>query len=150
MNPLKAYVTRQLRLDEAEVLYAYRDHLGFLTISVGILIDKRRGGGLRPEESAFILGNRIDLMDVELRATYSWYEGLADPRKAALLNMRHQLGKEGLARFQRMLGCLRDEKWAEAETHALDSKWAREDSPDRARRVARQLMTGEYQYGVPP
>ena len=35
----------QLRRNEGEVLHAYQDHLGFWTIGVGRLIDKRKGGG---------------------------------------------------------------------------------------------------------
>ena len=31
----------QLKRDEGEILHAYQDHLGFWTIGIGILIDKR-------------------------------------------------------------------------------------------------------------
>lgn len=145
MNPLKTKLLAQLRRDEGEVLSAYKDHLGFWTIGIGILIDKRKGGGLRPEESEWLTGNRIDLLDAELRANYSWFSGLNEARQAALLNMRYQLGQDGLANFKRMLAAVRDERWYEAETEALDSKWAREDTPTRAKRVARQIATGEWQ-----
>lgn len=136
----------QLRHDEGEILHAYKDHLGFLTIGIGILIDKRRGGGLTPYESAWLASNRIAGIERELSDDYPWFQSLSDPRKAALINMRYQLGRGGLAQFKRMLGCLRDEHWDEAETHALDSKWAREDTPERAKRVARQLKTSAWEY----
>jgi lysozyme len=145
-----------LRHDEGDVPFAYDDGdgspvrapVGYLTIGIGILVDERRGGGLTPYESAWLLNNRIEGYDSELATDYPWFLKLNEPRRAALLNMRHQLGRTGLAGFQRMLGCLRDERFAEAEQHALDSKWAREDSPDRAKRVARQLASGSWEYGA--
>ena len=39
-------LTDQLRRDEGCVLHAYPDHLGFLTLGIGRLIDRRKGGGI--------------------------------------------------------------------------------------------------------
>lgn len=135
----------QLRDDEGERLAAYQDHLGFWTIGVGRLIDARKGGGITAEESAYLLGNDVTKRDQALRSTYGWFGKMSEPRQAAVLNMSFQLGLEGLAGFPKMLAALRDERWAEAETHALDSLWARQ-TPARAKRVARQLRTGEWEY----
>lgn len=135
----------QIQRDEGRVATAYKDHLGYLTIGDGILIDQRRGGGLRPEEMDFITDNRLKLYAKELVTDYPWYARLNEPRQAAMLNMRHQLGQAGLANFKKMLAALRDERWAEAEYQALDSKWAKEDTPARAKRVARQLATGNWE-----
>lgn len=134
----------QLRRDEGEVLHAYQDHLGFWTIGVGRLIDERRGGGITAEESAYLLNNDVQRIDQSLASLYPWYLGLDEPRRGALCNMAFQLGIGGLAGFPRMLACLRDGRFAEAETHAMDSLWAKQ-TPARARRVARQLATNEWQ-----
>ena len=134
----------QLKREEGEVLYAYQDSLGWLTIGVGICIDKRRGCGLRQEESDFVINNRLQLMQTELAQDYPWFQRLNEPRRAALVQMRHQLGRDGLNAFQKMLGAIRDERWAEAEREAIDSDWAKQ-TPERARRMARQLETGEWQ-----
>lgn len=135
----------QLRRDEGEVLHAYPDHLGYLTIGVGVLIDKRKGGGITAEESAMLLGNRIKSKEAELRKALPWFDRLDRVRQAALLNMAYQLGAAGVMGFYSMLAALRDERWADAEQHALDSKWAKEQAPARAKRVARQLASGEWQ-----
>lgn len=135
----------QLRRDEGCVLHAYADHLGFTTIGVGRLIDKRRGGGISEDEAAYLLNNDVARIDQALRSTYPWFAALNQPRQAALINMAFQLGLQGLAGFPRMLACMRDGRYAEAETHALDSKWAREQTPARAKRVARQLASGEWE-----
>ena len=136
----------QLRSDEGEVLHAYPDHLGYWTIGVGRLIDSRKGGGISADESAYLLNNDIQHRDQALRNLYPWFSGLNEPRQAAVLNMSFQLGLGGLAKFPKMLASLRDGEWAEAETHALDSAWAKSQTPGRAKRVAQQLRTGEWEY----
>ena len=138
-------IIKQLKFDEGEILHAYDDHLGFTTIGVGRLIDKRKGGGISPDESAYLLNNDIASRDQVLRSKYAWFGQLNEPRQAAVINMAFQLGLAGLAGFPKMLASLRDEKFAEAETHALDSLWAKQ-TPARAKRVARQLRTGEWEY----
>jgi lysozyme len=136
-------LVEQLRRDEGEKLHAYEDHLGFLTIGVGRLIDVRRGGGITREESAYLLANDIRRVDADLRRRYSWFAELDEVRQAALVNMAFQLGLGGLAAFRKMLAAVRLGKWEEARAHALDSLWAKQ-TPSRAKRVARQLATGEW------
>lgn len=135
---------QQLRRDEGEVLHAYKDKFGYLTIGVGILIDERKGGGLTSEESAWLLQRRLEDKTKELDAALPWFKYLDAVRQAALLNMAYQLGVDGLLEFRKMLAAVRDLRWAEAESHALDSDWAKQ-TPERARRVARQLATGAWQ-----
>lgn len=134
----------QLRRDEGEVLHAYQDSLGYWTIGVGVLIDSRKGGGITAEESALLLGNRLKTKELELRAALPWFDSLDRVRQAALLNMAYQLGTRGVLGFAKMLDALRDQRWFDAEAHARDSTWANQ-TPERARRVARQLATGEWQ-----
>ena len=141
---MNSKIIEQLRRDEGEVLHAYADTLGFTTIGVGRLIDKRRGGGISPQESAYLLNNDIARIDSDLRSRLTWYGQLDEVRQAALLNMGFQLGVAGLMEFKRSLECIRDGRFAEAETHLLNSKWAQQ-TPARARRVARQIVTGDWQ-----
>lgn len=135
----------QLKRDEDTVLYAYLDSKGFWTIGTGILIDKRRGGGLRPEENDFILNNRIKLMREELIRRIPWTTGLDDVRFAALLNMAFQMGVDGLIAFKKTLLLISVGMYAKASVEMLDSKWALLDSPNRAKRIAKQIETGQWQ-----
>lgn len=137
-------IITQLRRDEGEKFQAYQDHLGFWTIGVGRMIDARKGGGISAAESAYLLNNDIAGLDAVLRSRLSWFAALDEARQGALINMGFQLGVAGLMEFKRTLECVRDGRYAEAETHALASKWAQQ-TPARARRVARQLATGEWQ-----
>lgn len=138
---------QQLEGDEGRRKQAYQDHLGFWTIGIGRLVDARKAGsGLRDVEIDFMFENDVRDRELELARRIPWFMKLNEPRRAALVNMSFQLGVDGLLGFPRMLGALRDERWHEAETHAIDSKWAKQDTPKRAARVARQLRTGEWEY----
>jgi lysozyme len=141
---MNARLIEQLRRDEGEKLHAYADHLGFLTIGVGRLIDQRRGGGISREESAYLLNNDIQRVDQELRDKLPWIAGLDEIRRCALINMGFQLGTAGLLDFKRTLAAIRDGHYEEAETLAMQSKWAQQ-TPARARRIARQIATGDWQ-----
>jgi len=69
-----------------------QDHLGYWTIGVGRLIDKRKGEGLSAEESAYLLSNDIEKRDKELQKRLPWAVKLDDARYGVLLNMAFQMG----------------------------------------------------------
>ncbi len=118
---------QQLRDEEGEKLYAYQDHLGYWTIGVGILIDKRKGGGLRKEEKAL-----------------PWSKDLDEPRKAVLVGMAFQMGIAGLLGFVNTLKMIERRQYKEAAAGMLNSKWAKQ-TPGRAARMAKQMETGQWQ-----
>ena len=134
----------QLNRDEGRSRSAYQDHLGFWTIGAGILIDARKGGGLDDEEINWLLARRIEKARAALAKRLPWFDKLDRVRQDGLVNMAYQLGVDGVMGFPRMLGALRDQRWHEAETQALDSLWAKQ-TPARARRIAHQFATGEMQ-----
>jgi lysozyme len=133
----------QLRRDEGEVLYAYKDTLGYWTIGVGILIDKEKGGGLLPEESEFILQNRVRKRREAVSKALPWFDKLDEARKGVLLNMSFQLGVDGLLGFRNTLEEVRKQNYAKAAERMLLSKWATQ-TPERAKRLAKQMITGEW------
>ena len=134
----------QLKRDEGEVLHAYQDTLGFWTIGIGILIDKRKGGGLRPEESEFIFRNRLKLLDAELDDRLPWIAKLDPARRGVLVNMAFQLGVAGLLGFKNTLAMIQAGKYQDAAKAMLESKWAKQ-TPARARRLSKQMETGSWQ-----
>ena len=68
------------------------------------------------------------------------FEAFSDGRKRALVNMCFQLGTSGLMKFRRMVNAIYAGDWHRAYSEALDSKWARDDTPERAARVAAMLL----------
>lgn len=143
---MRSELVRQLRGDEGERACVYRDHLGFQTIGVGRLVDKRKkGAGLRPHEIAFLLNNDIDERIDELTRRLPWFQNLDDARRGVLLNMSFQMGVDGLLEFERTLALVRDGKYDLAAHAMLQSLWAQQ-TPARAQRMAEQMRSGQWQY----
>lgn len=134
----------QLRRDEGEVLHAYTDSLGYLTIGVGRLIDERRGGGISAEESDYLLHNDVKRVTATLASKLPWLHRLDDVRRAVFINMAFQMGVAGLLKFHNTLACAERDDWAGTSKGMLNSKWAQQ-TPKRATRLAKQIVTGAWQ-----
>jgi lysozyme len=137
-------LTVQLRRDEGERLQAYRDHLGYLTIGIGRLIDERRGGGISREESAYLLRNDIARIDRALQDRLPWIVTLSPARRGVLMNMAFQMGVDGLLGFRNTLTMIEQGEYERAAVGMLNSKWAQQ-TPERAHRLARQMRTDAWQ-----
>lgn len=142
---MKAELARQLRKDEDERAFVYQDSEGWWTIGVGRLVDKRKGGGLRPDEITYLLNNDIDDRINSVGKALPWFQDLDDARKGVLLNMAFQLGLDGLLGFTHTLALVRDGKYENAAHAMLQSLWA-EQTPERAKRMSQQMRTGLWVY----
>ena len=129
-----AKLTEDLKREEGCVLHAYPDHLGFATIGIGRLIDKRKGGGISQEEAEYLLCNDIKEKQEALYSAIPWAADLPEPCQRALMNMAFQLGVAGLLEFRVTLTRLKLSDYAGARESALQSKWAQQ-TPARAARV---------------
>ena len=104
--------------------------------------------GINPitrEEAGVILASRLHKAENDAAAMLGLpaWERLGEVRQAALTAMVYQLGYHGVRAFPMMLGALRSENWSRAHGEAMDSRWAAQ-SPERAKRVAGMLLTGEW------
>jgi len=137
-------ITEMLVAEEGEVLHAYQDQLGYWTIGVGHLIDKRKGGSISETISRALLAE--DIRDKEAAARkYPWYAGLSDVRKAVVVGMIFQLGEAGFAGFRNTISDIAAGRYAEAASRMMVSKWAMQ-TPERAARMARMMRTGVWGY----
>lgn len=75
---------------------------------------------------------------------FPWFTRLNEPRRAVLVGMCFQMGITKLLKFVKALAAMRDERWPQAAGEMADSAWARQ-TPKRARRLQRQIETGEWQ-----
>ena len=142
----KKKATQQITRHEGEVLHAYPDHLGFTTIGVGRLIDKRKNGGITHDEAQYLLNNDITTRVESLQTKLPWFDGLSDVRKGVLLNMSFQLGIAGLMGFGRTLEMVKMGDYVNAADNMLKSKWAQQ-TPARANELANQMRTNLWQSG---
>lgn len=134
-------VTKKLVEWEGYRQYAYRCTEGVLTIGVGRVIETG-GPGLTLEESMGLLENDIERVEKDLAEAYPWFTDLSENRQIAMISMAFQLGMGGLAQFKNGLASLRTESWQEAHDHFMDSKWAREQTPNRAKEVCQLILAG--------
>lgn len=137
-------IESQLREDEGEVLHAYKDSEGYLTIGIGVLIDPRKGGGITQEESSYLFANRIEKIKTRIRKELPWFNELDVVRQGVLLNMAYQMGVDGLLKFKTTLGHIHAHRWTAASVGMLDSLWAKQ-TPERAERLATQMRLGFWQ-----
>lgn len=131
-----------LKKEEGVVKHAYQDHLGYWTIGVGRLIDKRKGGGLSDEEIDYLLNNDIEKKIAEVRKALPWFDNLTSNRKAVLVAMAFQMGTKGLLGFKNTLKMIEAGDYEKAAKGMLNSKWAKSDSPARAKRTAELMRRG--------
>jgi len=137
-------IKAQLKIDEGVIPHAYRDSLGFLTIGVGRLIDKDKGGKLSDDEIEYLLHNDVNRKYGELLKALPWVKELDSARQGALLNMAFQLGVQGLLKFKNSLALIKTKQYKEAHDNLLLSLWAKQ-TPNRAKKVAKQIETGIWQ-----
>lgn len=142
MSNLSDNLARILRREEGEVLHAYKDTRGILTIGIGRRIDEQ--GGISEQEALWLLMADVSKHIAGVRQDYPWASTLDDVRFGALVLLRFQLGGAGLAEFVKMLAAVRDGHYADAATELRTSLFA-EQVPDRAKRVAYQIEVGEWQ-----
>lgn len=141
----KDLLAKELRGDEGSIPHAYQDHLGYWTIGVGRLIDKRKGGQLTDDEINYLLNNDITKRYEELKIKLPWFVKLTDARQRAVVNMAFQMGVEGLMGFKNSLlsleNALRTGDYNKAADNFMKSKWA-EQTPQRAKRVTDMIRKG--------
>jgi lysozyme len=131
----------ELIRDEGMVNHAYQDHLGYWTIGIGRLIDKRKGGGIAEHEAAYLLQSDIAKVQLQLDQNLPWWRDLDPVRQRALQNMAFQLGITGLLRFRNSLAAIQAGEWERAAANLRLSLWARQ-TPERAGRVIGMFRSG--------
>jgi hypothetical protein len=135
-----------LKSDEGWSPFGYDDKTGkpvscegSLTIGHGFVIDARRGVGLPRPVAEFWLRYALNERLDAFKKLWPAYDDQPGDVQLALGCMAYQLGPEGVMHFPRMLRALVERKRSEASMHALDSEWAREQTPARARRIAKLI-----------
>ncbi len=128
-------LVEDLKTDEGWRASAYKDHLGYLTIGYGFLIEEHKGGQLPLHIAELWLVHAVNIRFNQLLNLHPWIQSQPEDVQRALGNMAYQLGVGGVHRFKKMLAALQANNRALAKFEALDSTWAKQ-TPGRANRVA--------------
>lgn len=123
--------------------YCYEDTLGYQTIGVGHLIDKRKGGSIPDHIIDALLDYDLEAQRAELVAELPGISELDEVRQAALLDMEFSLKFEGLASFPLLMLAIHKKDWDEAARQILNSKWATQVGR-RGGEIAAMIATGKW------
>ena len=66
----------------------------------------------------------------------SWFFDKQEPVQDVLVNMIFQIGFSGVKKFKKTIKYIKEDKLLLAGEEMLDSKWARSDSPNRAKELS--------------
>ena len=140
----------QVKFEEGLRLKSYLCSEGVKTIGYGrsLASSPYFEGNLIPDEitqdqAEAILAYDLNRAATVLAAAWHGYELIQGARRDACIQMVYQLGLDGFLGFKSMRKALIMCDWREAKKQALLSKWANQ-TPNRAKRIAEQLLTGEY------
>ena len=148
MNLARIYA--MLDRDEGRLATAYRDQFGNWTIGVGHKLTPGNWTGLTWSDGAIDATLADDVRNAQalLLAHLPWTSNLDEARYAVLLNMVFQMGIYGVLEFNHTLAAVETSQWKAAHDGMLASKWASQ-TPNRAQRLATQMLTGQWQYPEP-
>lgn len=111
----------QIARHEGNVPHAYQDSLGYWTIGVGHLIDKRLGGKL-PDHiiAALLLHDTQEALDRAKQLP--WFDELSEPRKAVIVNLYFNMGPK-FDKFVNTQAAMARGDWEAAAKGLEQSRW---------------------------
>lgn len=131
----------RIKDDEGLRLRPYRCSKGKLTIGWGFNLD---ANPIPVEVAELLLKHSLKTADSDARAIFRNFDSLSEARQGVLINMALQLGKSRLSGFKKFIAAVARSDWQAASKEMLDSKWAKEDTPERAERLANIFQRGEW------
>jgi lysozyme len=138
-DPETELLMAELLRDEGFVPHAYQDSLGFWTIGIGRLVDRRKGGRITRAEADYLKANDVAEKRRALDAKIPWWRDLDPVRQRAVQNMAFQLGTGDMGGVT--FAMIHYGKYAEAAARLRRWEWAAQ-TPERAGRVIRMIETG--------
>ena len=144
---IRQFVVMIMEKTELEKMVAlhegYRKHMylctkGKRTIGYGFNID----AGMPEDEAHMLMRMRLQKINAEYEKRYPWYKTFPEKKKYILLDMGYQMGVDGVDGFTNFIKACSENDWTKAAVEMLDSKWAKKDTPKRAKQLS-ELMSKE-------
>lgn len=129
---------REVADDEGFRSHIYKCTAGAWSIGYGTNLSD----GIDRDEALLLMRHRPGKVVASLESRLPFWAKLTDDRRRVLANMGYQMGMGGLMGFRRMLAAMERGDYDTAGKEMMDSKWAKHDSPARARRLAKVMVRG--------
>lgn len=127
-------ILKRIELHEGYKSKPYQDSKKVWTIGIGFTY-------LTLEESRVILAMRVGSIKTQIS---NRIKSLSKVRQDILVEMAFQMGIKGLYNFKRMWSAIDSNDFKTAYKEMLDSQWAKTDSPNRAKEMAKQFLEDKY------
>ena len=133
MNSLTNVINR-LKINEGYRSKVYKCSLGYDTIGYGFAIKDLE---LTEEISTIILTQLVEKKHNFLQTKLIWYDEMPTEIQGVIIEMVYQIGYTGFTKFKKAIKHMKNKNFVNASKEMLDSKWAKNDSPQRAKRLAK-------------
>ena len=114
----------------------YKCTAGYDTIGYGQRVKYLK---VTEEQATEWLQEELQNLKYKLADKYEWFLPSPQEVQEIVINMNYQLGVTAFSKFKKTIFLLANGDYKAASTEMLDSKWARTDTPRRAKELSDRL-----------
>ena len=118
----------------------YKCTAGYDTIGYGKRIKYLQ---VTEEQATEWLEEDLENLKYTLSTRYNWFLSAPQEVKDVVMNMNYQLGVSAFSKFKKTIKYIANKDYQMASVEMLDSKWARDDTPRRAKELSDRLAKVE-------
>ena len=129
-----------IKMEEGYRSSVYLDTLEKPTIGYGFLIDSLE---LQEDICQMILMRKLEKLIKTIKFNFKWFDDMPEKVQDVVINICYQLGVSGFSKFKKTIQFMKNKQWDKASVEMLDSKWAKEQTPQRAKRLSETVKSVE-------
>ena len=114
----------------------YQCTAGYDTIGYGKRIKYLQ---ITEEQAEEWLEEELQNLKFVLADKYDWFLPAPQEAQDIVMNMNYQLGVSAFSKFKKTIKYIKVKDYKSASTEMLDSKWARDDTPRRAKELSDRM-----------
>ena len=114
----------------------YQCTAGYDTIGYGQRVKYLK---VTQEQSEEWLKEELQNLKYILADKYNWFLPAPKEVQDIVMNMNYQLGVTAFSKFKKTIKYIKVKDYKSASTEMLDSKWARDDTPRRAKELSDRM-----------
>ena len=114
----------------------YQCTAGYDTIGYGKRVKYLQ---ITEEQAEEWLEEELQNLKYVLADKYDWFLPAPQEAQDIVMNMNYQLGVTAFSKFKKTIKYIKVKDYKSASTEMLDSKWARDDTPRRAKELSDRM-----------
>ena len=118
----------------------YKCTAGYDTIGYGKRIKYLQ---VTEEQATEWLEEDLENLKYTLSGKYDWFLPAPHEVRDVVMNMNYQLGVSAFSKFKKTIKYIANKDYKMASVEMLDSKWARDDTPRRAKELSDRIAKVE-------